>query len=84
LDTLLTMIQGYEHFRSGPVLKIVPNQIRPDAEIAAQELECAVCKYNVEWACQHLDCKLCPGEQRKAGTLKAVIRRVDFRCPLAR
>ena len=61
---------------------MVPNQIRPDAEIAEQEMECSVCKYNVDWACQHIDCKLCPGEQRLAGTLKAIIRRANFRCPL--
>ena len=84
------MIQGYERLRPGDhiavVRNMVPNQIRPDAETAAQELECAVCKFNFNggWICEHFASRLCPSRQRAAGGLKAVIRLVGFHCPLAR
>ena len=55
--------------------------IRPDAEVAAQEMECATCKFNVNWVCEHVGCISCSGSQRNTGGLKAYIRRTDFKCP---
>ena len=82
------MIQGYERLRPGDhiavVRNMVPNQIRPDAETAAQQLECAVCKFNVAWICEHPGCRPCSGNQRRGGGLRFVIRLVGFHCPLAR
>ena len=84
------MIQGYERLRPGDhfvgINKTIPNQIRPDAETAAQQLECAVCKFNFNggWICEHPGCRHCSGTQRRGGGLRFVIRLVGFHCPLAR
>jgi hypothetical protein len=67
--------------RTGPVIISKP-QLRPDAEIAAQEAICAICGWNQDWICEHSAAKCCSGKQRRAGGLKAALRLVGFMCPL--
>lgn len=55
---------------------------RTDAEVAAQELECSLCKWNLNWICEHMHARCCSGAQRKIGGLKESIRRIGFECPL--
>ena len=61
---------------------ISKSPVRPDAESAAQEVICALCRFNVGWICEHSGARCCSGKQRRAGGLKAAIRLVGFQCPI--
>ena len=42
---------------------------------------CAVCKFNVDELCQHINCRTCPGQQRNSGGLAAKQRNPNEICP---
>jgi hypothetical protein len=76
-----TLAAGRVAAANGRRIFVPPVGIRSDAEVAAQEMECAVCKFNVCWICEHSGCFICSGKQRYNGGLKIYIRRTDFKCP---
>jgi len=60
-----------------PHLSPVP-ALRSQEEAARIEAICAVCKWNIDWICEHPGCRPC--RQRLAGGLKQMIGKPFFRC----
>ena len=68
----------------------IPAPVKPAVTLsesarAAREAACAQCDWNHEpkWtACEHPGCPVCPGKQRRAGGLKAMLAQPQSRCPM--